>query len=331
MSRVHNAISTLGTRDLLHDESRAVALDLLSGSVATEDTVQLLTLLSNKGETCDEILGFIHAMREHMVPVALTQRPLLDICGTGGSLPNRFNVSTCAALLLGGMGVCVAKHGNRGSKAPNGSFDFLDAMGIPYDFTPEEHQAHMDQYGCTFLFARTHHPAVRHVAEARKQLSGRSIFNLIGPFCNPASPTHQMIGTPSAAIATRLTEVAAKLDYTAIGIITSDIGLDECSTVGKSTITMRTGNDTRTVTIDPTQHGIHHTLDDIKGGSAIENAALFKQLVQNKAIDHPIMQLIVFNVAVMRHLLTPDTSIDDYMVACNTHITSGVFASSLLF
>mgnify|MGYP001388358988 CR=1 FL=1 len=140
-----------------------------------------------------------------------------------------------------------------------------------------------------------------------------------------------MIGTPSAAIATRLTEVAAKLDYSAIGIITSDIGLDECSTVGKSAITMRTGNDTRTYTIDPTQHGIYHTLDAIKGGSAIENAALFKQLVQDKAIDHPIMQLIVFNVAVMRHLLNPETSIDDYIETCNTHISSGVFASSLVF
>ena len=148
----------------------------------TPAIVELLTLLATKGESTDEILGFITAMREHMSPISFTPTPIMDICGTGGSLPNRFNVSTCVALVLGQLGYHVAKHGNRGSKKANGSFDFLDAMGIPYDLTPAEHQARMDQYGCTFLFARNYHAAVRHVGPARQQLAGRSIFNLVAHF-----------------------------------------------------------------------------------------------------------------------------------------------------
>jgi anthranilate phosphoribosyltransferase len=208
----------------------------------------------------------------------------------------------------------VAKHGNRGSKKANGSFDFLDAMGIPYDLTPAEHQAQMNQYGCTFLFARNYHAAVRHVGPARQQLAGRSIFNLIGPFCNPASPNIQIIGAPSKTLAKRLMDVGSQLNYDTFAVITSDIGLDECSTVGDSTVYIRRGNNYSELVIHPEDYGFHHTLDDISVSAdalAVDNAAIFKEILFTKNTKNPIAQLIALNAAVMMHVVDDSVIIMD--------------------
>ena len=301
-------------QDLTESDGHDVAIEFLNGGCDTGHIVEVLRLLQEKGESVSEILGFIKAMRTHMRPLTFTQDNLIDICGTGGSLPNRFNVSTCVALVLGQLGYAVAKHGNRGSKKANGSFDFLDAMGIPYELSQAEHQARLDTVGCTFLFARLHHPAVRHVAEARQQLPSRSIFNLIGPFCNPASPSIQIIGTPSADLAQTLLSVGRNLPYQIFAVITSDIGLDECSTVGRSHVHIHNNGHIRTVTIDPTEYGIHHTLDDIlvnANALATDNADAFQKIVSQNQKNHPLAQLIALNVAVILHIMDETIPIQD--------------------
>ena len=138
--------------DLAESAAYDIAIELLNGNCTTPEIVEVLQLLQQKGESVSEIIGFIKAMRANMTPLSFSQQPLIDICGTGGSLPNRFNVSTCVALVLGKLGYSVAKHGNRGSKKANGSFDFLDELGIPYELTEAEHQARLDKFGSTFLF-----------------------------------------------------------------------------------------------------------------------------------------------------------------------------------
>ena len=300
-----------------HDLDESAAYDLavafLNGNCQTSEIVDVLQLLQQKGESVTEIIGFIRAMRDHMTPLSLSKHPLIDICGTGGSLPNRFNVSTCVALVLGQLGYSVAKHGNRGSKKANGSFDFLDAMGIPYDLSSAEHNARLEKFGATFLFARLYHPAVRHVADARRQLTSRSIFNLIGPFCNPASPTIQIIGTPSNDLAQTLLAVGKKLDYSTFAVITSDIGLDECSTVGKSTVYSISNGDERTFTIDPKSYGIKHTLNDISVSEtalATDNAAAFKSILANNNTGHPLAKLIALNAAVIMHIIDHSIAIE---------------------
>ena len=298
--------------DLSMEEAHAIASDLLAGAIDTPQIVEILTLLQTKGESVNEILGFIAAMREHMTPIAFEQSRLIDLCGTGGSLPNRFNASTCVALLLGKMGYPIVKHGNRGSKRANGSIDFLDALAIPYDLSPANHQAQLNAMGATFLFARLHHPAVRHAAEARKQLSTRSIFNLIGPFCNPASPTTQIIGTTSSELADTLLSVGQQLAYETFAVIWSDIGLDECSTVGQSHAMIHQNGTTRTLTVDPTDYGIHHSLSDItvsKDALAIDNANIFRDIITHQKTDHPLSALIALNAAVIMHIHEPSIPI----------------------
>lgn len=301
---------------LTETEAGQLACQFLDGELDTPSIVKCLTLLHNKGESVSEILGFIRAMRAHMTPLSFSQRPLIDICGTGGSLPNRFNASTCTALTLGQLGFAVAKHGNRGSKKANGSFDFLDALQIPYELTEAEHQNRINQFGTTFLFARLYHPAVRHVADARAQLSTRSIFNLIGPFCNPASPTVQMIGVPTKSLAKTLFTVSESLNYDTFAVMTSDIGLDECSTVGLSTIDKLSNGNHQTIHIDPKTYGIHHTLQDITvndSALASENAKAFTDMLKNQDRDHPLATFIALNTAVMMHIINESIPIESGM------------------
>ena len=220
---VSRAISKLQQRiDFSESEAHDIALSFLTGEASTDDIVTILSLLHDKGESCDEIIGFIRAMRTHMTPITFRETPLIDTCGTGGSHPNRFNVSTCVAMVLGCMGHYVAKHGNRGSKKANGSFDFLEALEIPFELSPHSHQTQLSTHGSTFLFARHHHPAVRHVADARSHLKTRSIFNLVGPFCNPASPSIHVVGCPSMDLAKTLLAVGQSLDYEVFAVITAN-------------------------------------------------------------------------------------------------------------
>jgi len=317
---------------LNEDQSYHACLSFFNEEISHDDIVLFLQLLSNKGETSDELLGFIRAMRERMDTISFSQSQIIDICGTGGSLPNRFNVSTCAALVIGSLGFHVAKHGNRGSKKPNGSFDFLDAMKIPYELTPADHQYRINDYGATFLFARTFHKAVASVAPARKELTGRSIFNLIGPFCNPASPHVQIVGTPSKDVAKMLFNVGKSLPYERFAVISSDIGLDEVSTVGLSQILILRNGTSYEITIDPTEFGINHSLSDISvspDAIANDNAEVFKDIIRHRSTDHPISELICLNAAVMMHIANNTKSIETYYHDATKVIASGKLDSLL--
>ncbi len=306
-----------------------VAVSLLKGEMSTDEMVRLLSAMHERGESVDELVGFISAMRDHMVPVSLDVPDLVDICGTGGSHANRFNVSTAVALILGCLGISVAKHGNRGSKKANGSVDFLDALGIPYALSNEAHQATLHAYGSTFLFARSYHPALRHAVDARKQLTTRSIFNMTGPFCNPASPVHQVIGTPSKALAERLVLVGQRLSYRTFSVITSDIGLDECATVGISTMYSVRDGHVHEQRIDPRAYGIHHTMEDIQGGDANQNASRFMAWLHDRCATHPIMVMVALNAAVVMHALDATVSIDDGMARVIGVITDGTVHDSI--
>jgi anthranilate phosphoribosyltransferase len=301
-------------RDLSRASAGDLARALLGGHCADNDVRDALVGLYQKGESVSEILGFIDVMRANMTPVSVTVRPIMDSCGTGGSgIDNRFNVSTAAAFVLGAMGYYVVKHGNRGSRFANGSIDFLDALGVPYALSDDEHNDRLQKKGVTFLFARLYHTAVRHVAPIRQQLSHRSIFNIIGPFCNPASPSIQIVGTPSEAMAQRLYAVGESLSYDTFAVVTGESGLDDCSTVGRSRIWVRQGQSTRAMVVDPLDWGIRHTLSDITVGGAslsADNAAVFRDIRHRQDTQHPIAVLIAFNVAVMAHIMDPHTAID---------------------
>lgn len=216
--------------DLSVTESQSCLEAMLSGAWSTLETVTFLDALRTKGESVSEIVGFAQGLQRHMIPV--TEVTAIDLCGTGGGPAGRYNVSTASAFVLATAGVQVAKHGNRGSRQPNGSFDFLEALGVPILTDPAKLRAIFQKTGLCFLYARAHHPAVATVAEARKVLGGRSIFNLIGPLCNPSNPNRQIIGVSDSVLGPKIAQAAQALGKEHVIVVSGDHGYDEITPFG---------------------------------------------------------------------------------------------------
>ena len=175
---------TAGT-SLTQDEAEGAANVLMDGGATSAQIAALLVGLRMKGETVDEVIGFVRAMRSRVVPVIANRAPLLDTCGTGGSVFRVFNVSTAAALVAAAAGIAVAKHGNRASSGTCGSADVLESLGVNVNLSPERIAACIETVGLGFLFAPAHHPAMKQVGPTRKEIGVRTIFNLVGPLDEP--------------------------------------------------------------------------------------------------------------------------------------------------
>ncbi len=200
----------LSHQDLSMDEAREVMVRIMSGAFNDAQIAGFLVGLRAKGETPDEIAGFARAMREKMVPVPLSV-DAIDMCGTGGDAKGTFNISTAAAFVVAGGGVPVAKHGNRSITSQSGSADVLAALGVDLQMSPEKVGQAVDQIGIGFMFAPALHPAMKHVMPARKALAIRTVFNILGPLCNPAGVQRQVIGLFDGALTEPLAKVLKKL------------------------------------------------------------------------------------------------------------------------
>ena len=219
---------------LTADEARACADAVFAGAgTELEQVVALLQALAEKGEAAAEVTGFARAILERATPAPEGIRGRgVDLAGTGGSGMERFNVSTAAAFTVAAAGTPVVKHGNRGSRQPNGSFDFLDALGIDYDMAPEAMARCFAATGLAFFFARAWHPAMGAVAPARQQVARRTIFNLAAPLCNPAQPPYQFMGASSVAAAELLIEVLADLGRRRALVVCGAPGIETCRLPG---------------------------------------------------------------------------------------------------
>lgn len=267
---------------------------IFSGQCSTLEIKELLGLLADKGETYDEIVGFVRAMRDHMVRISLPCS-VLDIVGTGGYGKPRYNISTSAAFVLATGQVPVAKHGNRGSHQANGSFDFLESLGISFHLTVAELVALFEKTKLIFLFARNHHPAMKHVAQARKELARRTIFNLIGPLSNPAQADYLVIGATQEDTQEKLARALQLLGVKKALVVGGYDHIDELSTVGDSIIFEVTPQAIQRRVFSPTSLGIRATESDLIGADSKTNAILFQQLISQNMVAHPISQLICLN------------------------------------
>lgn len=214
-------------------ESRACVSDIFEGRWTVEETAVFLDALRKKGEAASEIVGFAETLRARMLVVPGIETGL-DLCGTGGGPANRYNVSTAAAFVLASMGIGVAKHGNRGSKAPNGSFDFLESLELPIVTKPDQLSQLYRVYRLCFLYARAHHPIVGSVAEARKLAGGRTIFNLIGPLSNPGKIKKQVLGVSDRSLGPVLIEAATLLGQSDVLVVSGSMGYDEVTPFGET-------------------------------------------------------------------------------------------------
>jgi len=225
-------IEKLRAGDNLSREESAEAMKvIMEGKASNEELSDYLVLLSDKGETADEIMGSVEVMREYMVKITPNREPVVDVCGTGGDGSNTFNISTTVAFVVAGAGITIAKHGNRSVSSNSGSSCVLTALGVKINLSPERIEQSIEDIGIGFIYAPNFHPAMKHAAPVRQQLKRKTIFNIIGPLANPSGAKHQLIGVFDPELVTKIAEVLRKLGHNHAIVVHGD-GLDELTTTG---------------------------------------------------------------------------------------------------
>lgn len=243
-------------RELRAAEVRLFMTELMAGRLETPDVVEALELLRAKGETAAEITEAARTMRAAGVRVETGLKAVLDTCGTGGDGSCTLNVSSIVSLIAAAAGVPVAKHGNRAVSGLCGSADFLSAIGVPLDPTPDQLVAGLKKTGFAFFFAPQFHPSVRHAGPARKSITGRTMFNCLGPITNPAGATHQLIGVYEARLVPLLAEALGALGSEHAIVVRSEDGLDEVSPAAATQVAEWQAGRMSAYTFTPEEAGI---------------------------------------------------------------------------
>lgn len=280
-------------RDLSYEEMEEAMQAIMSGKVAEDEIIEFLTYLREKGETIDEITAAAFVMREHSVKVEV-KRPVIDTCGTGGDRLGTYNISTLTAFVVAGAGLAVAKHGNRSFSSRCGSADLLEALGVNVSHSPERVAQSIEEIGFGFMFAPLFHPAMRHVAQARKKMGGRTLFNLLGPLTNPAQPPFQLIGLFDESFVERIALALSRLGTEHAFVVHGAGGLDELSTIGPSLIIEVKGATTKRMTLNPSEYGIKvPNLKDLVGGGPSDNAKKALEVFDGQ--KGPLRDIVLLN------------------------------------
>lgn len=265
----------------LSKEEAACFLRIVANGEATPSQIgSFLTALRMKGETTEEIVGFVEGMRAHMS--MLNAPNAFDIVGTGGDKSGSFNISTTSSFILAGAGLKVAKHGNRAASSKSGSADVLEALGVRIDLAPTEAEKVFSDTGFVFMMAPVYHPALKPVAVVRKELGFRTVFNILGPFANPARTKRQLTGVATAAIARKMAEASLQLGYERNMIVTSEDGLDEISIAAKTKVFDVYDGEIHEYEIDPKKYRLDGKYEDLKGGDAAENAGIVRSVLDGE-------------------------------------------------
>jgi anthranilate phosphoribosyltransferase len=269
----------LDGKDLSRAEARRVMDAIMSGAATPAQIGGFLVALRLKGETAEEIAGSAEAMRAHAVAVRPERDDLVDTAGTGGDGGRTFNISTAAALLAAAAGAGVAKHGNRSVSSASGSADVLEALGFRLDLSPEQIARSIDELGFGFMFAPTHHPAMKHAGPVRHELAARTVFNVLGPLTNPAGARAQVVGVYSAALVPVIADVLAQLGARRAFVVHGAGGIDELSPAGVNLVCEVVDGTVRSREIDPVDLGIDRCdPEELRGGTPDENAQKIREV-----------------------------------------------------
>lgn len=304
------------------------ALDLLMSGVATP--VQMgafLMALRVRGETVAEITGAASFLRARMTPAEAPPQAI-DIVGTGGDSHGTYNVSTAAAIVAAGAGACVAKHGNRSVSSLSGASDVLQALGVKIDIGPMEVARAIHTANVGFLWAPMHHPAMKAWAPIRADLGIRSIFNLLGPLCNPASVKRQVLGVYHRKWLEPMAEVLKNLGSVHAWVVHGADGMDELTTTGPSTVAELVDGNIHVFEVTPEDAGLARaTLADLKGGEAAVNAAKLRALLHGEA--GPYRDIVLFNTAAALIVAGKAKSLEHGVALAASSIDSGAAARAL--
>jgi anthranilate phosphoribosyltransferase len=265
--------------DLTEAEMTGAMRTIVDGHASQAQVGSFLTGLRLKGETVDELVAAVRVLREKAVPVT-TDGVVIDTCGTGGDGLGMLNVSTAAAFVAAAAGAKVAKHGNRAASGKVGTADVLEALGAVIELAPDAASRCLDRCGITFLFAPAYHPAVRHVAAARRELGFRTFFNLTGPLCNPAGARRQVLGLFAKEWMAPVAECLRRLGSDHVLVVHGADGSDEITTTAETHVVELSGGELRSFEIEPESFGMKRSApEDLEGGDAATNAARLRDVL----------------------------------------------------
>ena len=296
LADLRGAIAKVAAGNSLTQEEAAEAFDLVMSGAATPAQIGALVMgLRVRGETVDEIAGAARAMRAKVLTVRAPEGAI-DTCGTGGDGKGTFNISTCAAFVVAGAGVPVAKHGNRAISSRSGSADVLKELGVNIEASPETISRCIAECGLGFMFAPAHHAAMRHVAQVRSELGTRTIFNLLGPLANPAGAKYQVIGVFGKEWVEPIAQVLALLGTIRAWVVHGSDGLDELTTTGISDVAVVDAGKVSTFRISPRNAGLPDARpEDLTGGNAVENAAHIRAVLGG--LKGALRDIVLLNAA----------------------------------
>ncbi|MCL4710819.1 MAG: anthranilate phosphoribosyltransferase [Pseudorhodoplanes sp.] len=289
-------IAKVATGATLSREEAASAFDrMMSGEATPSQMGALLMGLRVRGETVDEITGAVSAMRAKMLRVEAPPNAV-DVVGTGGDASGSYNISTCAAFIVAGAGIPVAKHGNRALSSRSGAADVLSSLGVKIDLTPDMVGRCIREAGIGFMFAPAHHPAMKNVGPTRVELGTRTIFNLLGPLSNPAGVRRQLVGVFSRHWIEPLAQVLQNLGSDSVWVVHGADGLDEITSSGPTYVAALKDGKIKTFEIAPQDSGIMVAKPEaLRGDDADVNARALKDVLDNK--DGAYRDVSVLNAA----------------------------------
>ncbi|MFN8223995.1 MAG: anthranilate phosphoribosyltransferase [Gaiellales bacterium] len=268
----------LNGESLPRGRARELMAMIMDGELTPVQIAGVLVALRAKGETADEITGFVEAMWERAVPVTPT-RETIDIVGTGGDGASTFNISTAAGIVAAAAGAAVAKHGNRAASSSTGSADVLEELGVTLEQAPERIAESIDELGFGFMFARAHHPAMRHAAPVRQELGTRTVFNILGPLANPAGARDGVFGVFSTELAHVYAEALRGLGARHAFVVHGAGGLDELSPTGRNLVLEIRAGAIEEWWVDPDDVGLDRAEpESLAGGSPQANAATIRSV-----------------------------------------------------
>jgi len=283
--------------DLSAEEITRVMDTILGGAAVPTQIAALLVAMRMKGETAAELAAAARAMRRHAVAVKVaSQPPLLDTCGTGGDGSDTFNISTISAIVVAASGVRVAKHGNRAATSRLGSADLLEALGVDLNLPAESIARCIDEIGIGFMFARVHHPAMRHVSPVRAEIGLRTLFNWIGPLTNPAGATHQLVGIGDGSKLEVMAAALCELGVEGAWVVHGHGGLDEVSLSGPTRVARVSAAKVDCFTVNPDDFGIPSAPQGaLAGGDVEQSVALCRAILDGTR--GPQRDAVIINAA----------------------------------
>ena len=318
----------LDKQDLTQSESKNIMLQIMSGDFSDVQISGFLIALRSKGDRSSEIAGFAEAMRLKMRKVNINFSAI-DMCGTGGDSKGTFNISTAASFIVSASGVKVAKHGNRSMTSRSGSADVLESLGINITLSPDKVAKQIKEIGIGFMFAPNLHPAMKHAMCARQELGIRTVFNLLGPLCNPANVKRQAMGIFDGNLTEKIARVLKKLGTEEAYIFHGEDGLDEITISNHTILThLDINGKIKTIKIHPTDYGfIKCDINELKGGEPNQNAKIILDILNGK--KGFIRDIVVLNAAAGIKIGNKANSIEEGINIAQDIIDSGAALDKL--